>query len=133
MTVSSFTSVSVTPPVVMVSLSREARSHHLIERARIFGVSILSESQKAAAQCFSGLECEDDRRFEGVAMHTLVTGAPLISGGLAYLDCTLVDTYAVGTNTLFFGEVVATQIGAAGQPLLYFDRDYRAIQGKVQP
>ena len=54
---------------------------------------------------------------DGVDTETLITGAPLIKGGLSWLDCRVTQTIPVGTNTLFLAEVVAAQNRADGLPL----------------
>lgn len=128
MTVSSFTSVSLQPPVVLVALEQSTRTHALVSASGFFGVSILSAGQKAISECFAGQECEDEDRFAGLETHSLVSGAPLITGSLAYLDCRVDAKYISGRNTLFIAEVLAAQAGEKEPPLIYFDRNYRLLQ-----
>jgi len=129
MTVSSFTSIAAEPPLVLVSLQTSSRTHDLVSKAGHFGVTILTEDQQAISERFAGRVADDDDRFVGLATETLVTGAPFLTGGLACLDCRVVGTYPSGTNTVFFGEVLATRTRNAGKPLLYFDRAYRRMSG----
>jgi flavin reductase (DIM6/NTAB) family NADH-FMN oxidoreductase RutF len=128
MTVGSLVSVSLDPPAVLVSLERGTRTHELIQAAGIFAVTILSADQRLVSERFasSGTEAED--RFAGLETHNLVTGAPLLAGGLAFLDCRVVAAHPSGMNTLFIGEVLAARSGREGGPLLYFDRQYRQLQ-----
>jgi flavin reductase (DIM6/NTAB) family NADH-FMN oxidoreductase RutF len=63
-----------------------------------------------------------------VETFTLQTGAPLITGGLVFLDCIVVSTIDAATHTLFIGEVVAIEYGQPGDPLLYYNRNYRWLQ-----
>jgi len=63
----------------------------------------------------------------GMGTFTLATGSPLLSGGLAYLDCQVISKLDCGTSTIFVGEVVATQSVKEGNPLLYFNRGYRKL------
>lgn len=128
MTVSSLVSVSLDPPAVLVSLERGTRTHDLIQSAGIFAVTILSADQRAISERFASSGTEADDRFAGLERHTLVTGAPLIAGGLAFLDCRVIAAHPSGLNTLFIGQVLAAQPGVDGQPLLYFDRQYRQLQ-----
>ena len=129
MTVNSFTSVSLTPPLILVSLERTTRTHALVEKSSHFGVTILSDQQQEVSDCFAGrIERED--RFSNLETHTLVSGSPLISGGLAYLDCRVVTEYEAGTHTLFIAEVLvaASSTGEAdGGPLLYYNRSYHRL------
>ena len=128
MTVSSFTSVSLQPPIVLVALEQSTRTHALVSTTGFFGISILSTEQKAISECFAGQECDDEDRFAGLETHSLVSGAPLIAGGLAYLDCHVVARFVSGNNTLFIAEVLAAQAGENKSPLIYFDRKYRQLQ-----
>jgi flavin reductase (DIM6/NTAB) family NADH-FMN oxidoreductase RutF len=127
MTVSSFTSVSLAPPLVLVSLERVARTCGLVEKAGCFGVTILSMTQREISDRFAGRIADDQDRFDGVETFTLVSGAPLIVGGLAYFDCQVVATYPAGTHTVFIAEVMAVQQNPGEPPLMYYDRDYRGI------
>jgi flavin reductase (DIM6/NTAB) family NADH-FMN oxidoreductase RutF len=132
MTVNSFTSISLTPPLVLVSLERSTRTHGLVEKARYFGITILSDEQQEVSDCFAGRHNENSDRFKNTEIYNLVTGAPFIKGGLAYLDCRLVAQYEAGTHTLYIAEVVALlnypETGGSGNPLLYYDRAYRRLQ-----
>ncbi len=128
MTVSSFTSVSATPPVVCVSLNNQARTHQLIEQSGVFGVTILEESQGAVSDCFAGRVSEDGDRFSGIPVFTMETGSPLIQGGIAFFDCKVVQKIKFGQNTVFFGEVQALRYQQSGNPLLYTNRAYQTLQ-----
>jgi flavin reductase (DIM6/NTAB) family NADH-FMN oxidoreductase RutF len=127
MTVNSFTSVSLTPPLVMVSLERKTRTFNLVSQARSFGVTILSLDQQEVSDCFAGRCPDHTDRFEGLETFTMLTGAPFIRGGLAFFDCQVVSTYDAGTHCLFIGEVLAIQNGDASEPLLYYNRTYRRM------
>ncbi len=128
MTVSSFTSVSAVPPVVCISLNQQTRTHKLIEKSGVFAVTILSEGQDAISETFAGKATEETDRFQGLATMTKHTGSPLINGGIAFFDCKVVGKLVFGSNTVFFGEVLAAEIAETGQPLLYSNRTYKALQ-----
>lgn len=128
MTVSSFTSVSVTPPVVCVSLNSQARTHQIISETGTFGVTILAEEQGPLSDCFAGRVPEEGDRFFGVDTFKLETGAPLLDGGLAWFDCKVIQKVDFGSNTVFFGEVVAVKSNDAVKPLLYANRAYQSLQ-----
>jgi flavin reductase (DIM6/NTAB) family NADH-FMN oxidoreductase RutF len=127
MTVSSFTSVSLDPPLVLISLADNARTAELIRKARAFGVTILSEDQQEISNAFAGRVPDSEDRFAGVETEALRGGAPFIKGGLAYLDCRLVAEYPAGTSNLFVGEVIDAQANEGPKPLLYFNRDYKDL------
>jgi flavin reductase len=128
MTVSSFTSISLTPATVLISLERNARTHDMLVETGNFGVTILSAEQQALSERFAGEQTESENRFEGLNTFTLVSGVSFLEGGLAFFDCRVFKTHGLATNTLFLGEVLAVQEGSAGSPLLYFDRQYNRLQ-----
>ena len=130
MTVSSFTSLSLDPPLVLVSLEKGARTHNLVKNGGVFAVTILASDQGAISDRFAGRETEVTDRLAGLATHTLTTGCPLLDGGLAFVDCRLTATYDAGTHTIFIGEIVALEVNGAIEgmmPLVYFDRGYRRL------
>lgn len=128
MTVSAFTSISLLPPLVLVSLEKTSRTHDMVQNSQHFGVTVLAEDQKDISDRFAGrIPAMDDNRFLGLAIETLTSGAPFIVGGLAYLDCHIVHTYDTGLHTLFVGEVDALCTAQTAKPLLYHDQDYRTL------
>ena len=115
MTVSSFTSISITPPQVLISVAHNTRTHDLIVNSHHFGVNILDSSQMELSDRFAGRK--------------LASGTPLLKQGLAQFDCRVLTTVDSGTNTLFIGEVLAVQSVDQGDPLIYFNRGYQKING----
>jgi flavin reductase (DIM6/NTAB) family NADH-FMN oxidoreductase RutF len=122
-TVNSFTSISLDPALIVVTLQKSARTHDLISKSGILGVTVLSAEQSDISDLFAGKTQTEDR-FSGLQTHSLVTGAPLLAGGLAWFDCRVSETFDAGRSTLFIAEVLAAQVHASGQPLIYHDREY---------
>jgi flavin reductase (DIM6/NTAB) family NADH-FMN oxidoreductase RutF len=129
MTVSSFTSISLDPPLVLVSLENTARTHRLVRESGAFVVAILEASQQDLADRFAGRIPDGEDRFEGLEYETARTGSPIPQGALAYLDCEVVEGQPAGTHTVFIGRVVASGVRPGGKPLLYYDRSYRRLAG----
>jgi len=127
MTVSSFTSIALKPPLIIISLQTDSRTHELVSQAKAFAVTILAEDQQELSERFAGRAPDVEDRLAGIGTDTLVTGAPFIKGGLAYLDCRVMQSISMGTNTLFLAEVVAARGNGAGQPLVYHDRKYHKL------
>lgn len=128
MTVSSFLSISLQPPHVLVSLERTSRTHQLASKSGYFGITILAQDQALISDRFAGrISILDEDRFEGLDVEVLSSGAPFIVGGLAFLDCRIVHSFENGTHTLLIGEVIAMSCAQSGQPLLYYDREYRTL------
>jgi len=124
MTVNSFTSVSLDPALITISLQASTRTHEFVSRSRAFGLTILSTEQAHLSELFAGRSPEVQDRFAGLKLETLVTGSPLIVGGLAWLDCRVVQTFEAGVNTLFIAEVLAARGTGEGLPLIYHNRQY---------
>jgi flavin reductase (DIM6/NTAB) family NADH-FMN oxidoreductase RutF len=125
MTVSAFTEVSLEPPLVLVCIYRAAKMRSLIEAGGAFAVNILARGQEALAQRFASREAED-RRFSDLACETAVTGAPLLAGAVAQLDCRLESAHESGDHTIYIGEVVDTRL-SEGDPLVFYDRGYYGL------
>jgi len=128
MTANSFNSLALSPPTVLVALQQVTRTEHLVHASGAFGVTILNTNQADLAKRFAGELGEEQPRFQGVETFTLVSGAPLIKGGLAFFDCQVVKSLAIGASTVFLGEVLATQKhDGEGAPLLYYNRNWRKL------
>jgi flavin reductase (DIM6/NTAB) family NADH-FMN oxidoreductase RutF len=129
MTVSSFTSVSLDPPLIIISLQNSSRTRALISKAGDFAVTILSADQQELSDRFAGRIPDTEERLAGLETEILVTGAPCLKGGLAYLDCHVVQTIPAGDNTLLLAEVVAARGGEAAQgaPLVYHNQRYHRL------
>ncbi len=128
MTVNSFTSVAAEPPIICVSLQTASRTHDVVVKAGAFGVTILAASQQKLSERFANRETTMSERLDGVETETLVTGAPLIKGGLAWMDCRVTQSIACGSNTLFLAEVVAVRGNDHDAPLVYHDRGYHRLE-----
>jgi len=88
------------------------------------GVNVLSESQRELSITFAE---KPEGRFEGVDWYSSESGVPLLRGSLATLECRVVSIIEAGDHAVFLGEVIAAQ-AHAGEPLLYFNRDYRTLR-----
>jgi flavin reductase (DIM6/NTAB) family NADH-FMN oxidoreductase RutF len=122
MTVNSFTSISLEPPLISVTLEQLTHTHELVEKSGEFALTILSADQGNLSDRFAGKIPDITDRFEGVETETLLIDAPLIKGGMAYFNCRVVNSFPVGENTLFVAEVVAAQGEGEGDPLVYHNR-----------
>lgn len=122
-TASSFSSVSLDPPLVSVCLARTAFAHDLLARAGVFGVAILAKDQAELGQRFARFDAELDR-FAGEEWETAKTGAPLLATALGWLDCAVAHAYEGGDHTIFVGEVLAGATPRTTSPLLYHSRTW---------
>lgn len=123
LTVNAFMTVSLEPPLVLVSIGTASRSLPCLEAAQRFGVSVLGEDQEAIARVFAG---KDDDKLARVAGRRGTTGVPLVDGAIAWLECRVDRRTPAGDHVLFLAAVEA--LGArAGRPLLFFRGRYAKL------
>jgi flavin reductase (DIM6/NTAB) family NADH-FMN oxidoreductase RutF len=123
MTVNSFSSVSLDPPLVLVSIDlRNAILGHFISSSW-FAINILAEHQEEISRVFSS---PAENRFLRVKWEPGMAGTPLLEGVLAHLECSVVRTFEVGDHTVLIGEVRRAS-HRRGRPLVYFDSGYKSL------
>jgi flavin reductase (DIM6/NTAB) family NADH-FMN oxidoreductase RutF len=128
MTANAFASVSLDPPLVLICVDRDALMHSSLVAAGAFGVSVLAAHQEGVARHFA-----DRRRPLGLAQFDAVdwmpgpsTGAPMIDGAIAHLECELWRTYDGGDHSIFIGRLVS--LGRqADDALLFFHGRFRHL------
>lgn len=129
MTVNSLHSVSLDPPMVIVTLAKKTRTHEMVCTSGIFGISILSEEQQWISERFAGKSSAEENRFSGVPVFYLETGVPLIEGSIAWLECTVRQQTVLPHSTMFLGEVNNSVCCGNTSPLVYLNRTYHSIKG----
>jgi flavin reductase len=123
LTITSFTSLSLEPPLVGVSVARHAALHELVREAGVFAVSLLATGQEHLAQHFArgvppiGL-------WSGIATRDGALGAPLLEGALGWLECEVAGEHPAGDHTLFVGAVAAAERGPGREALLRLRQSY---------
>ncbi len=126
-TASSFSSVSLEPPRILVCVAKRLYTHKVIDATGIFAVNILSAAQQEIGMRFAGRVPEGEDRFAGIEVTHAKTGAPLLPGVLGWLDCRLHAGFDGGDHTIFVGDVVAANAVDAGNPILYYNRQWRQL------
>jgi flavin reductase (DIM6/NTAB) family NADH-FMN oxidoreductase RutF len=124
MTVASFASLSLHPPLVLVCVESSVKTHDAIIAAQKFGVSILSSEQTDVSSKFAS---RSDDKFAEVDVFGGELAVPLITGALTAIECRLHSQLPGGDHTIFVGEVVDV-FTREGEPLLYFRSGYREIR-----
>lgn len=124
MTVSAFSSLSLTPPLILVCIDHAASVGPVLERCETFAVNILGGDQEAVSRRFSA---KDVDRFAGTAVRRGVHGVALIEGALAHLECRVQSRYREGDHTILIGAVEEAAV-RDGEPLLYFRGGYRRLE-----
>ena len=123
MTANSLSSVSLEPPLILLSIDHEASMHGLLVTTTAFAVNILSASQEAVSRRFAQ---EREERFDGVGYQESPRGLILLDGALAHLECERVATHEAGDHTILIGLVVAGNANE-GRPLCYFRGGYASL------
>lgn len=124
MTINSFTSVSMDPPLVLICVDRAAGLLSIFEAAGHYGLSFLTVEQKELSSRFAR---RGEDRFGGVGWRRGRTGVPLIPDALAHMECKIANVVPAGDHAVLIGEVVSADI-YSGSPLLYFESGYRSLE-----
>ncbi len=126
LTIDSLVSLSLEPPLVGVSVSRQAAMHELLRAAGGFALSLLAAGQENVAQHFAR-GVPPIAHWHGIATREGAAGAPLLDGALGWIECRVAAEHAVGDHTLFVGEVLSVELGAPAAPLVHVGSGYRAL------
>ena len=116
MTASSVTSLSLTPPLMLICLNNEMPTTTAVGRARAYAVNVLDHSSQHLADQFAKPSPD---KFRSVSLRTGVLGVPLLADALAHIECRVVENVVGGSHTIFIGQV-AGAIAREGRPLTYF-------------
>jgi len=117
MTVNSFTSVSLDPPMVLVCLANTASTTRAVTASGAFGVSILGRDQRGICDTFAAKHAD---KFAGVSCGATHRGAPLIDDALAHLDCRVSRVLPAGDHVVVIGTVEGATATGNGEPLTFF-------------
>jgi flavin reductase (DIM6/NTAB) family NADH-FMN oxidoreductase RutF len=124
LTVSSFTSLSLRPPLVLVCIDKLGVAHTALMESGRFAVHILAEHQEHLSRRFAAREGD---KFAGVSWQRGELGVPVLAGVLAAFECRTTDRLPGGDHTIFVGEVINTTINE-GAPLLYYRGGYHELK-----
>jgi flavin reductase (DIM6/NTAB) family NADH-FMN oxidoreductase RutF len=124
LTVSSFTSVSLLPPLVSICLGHAVSLIEIFRASSYFGINILAESQRHLSERFAR---KGHDRFQGISWTPGETGVPLIDEVLAAIECQVEQRIPAGDHDILVGRIVATRV-AEDAPLLHFAGGYRKLQ-----
>ena len=127
MTVSDFSGVSLSPPLVSVCCGKDSLTTALIARGRCFGVNILAAEQQDLSNRFASKKHEHER-FDGLDYDRAETGAPLLARCVVNLDCRLVASHEAGDHVIHLGEIQSSR-RSERRPLVYFGGGYRELAG----
>ena len=126
LTANSFSSVSLDPPLILFCVHQRSRMLDTLRRTGQFVVNILAEHQKDLCRAFAGKET---RQFggDGVAHHAGLTGAPILSDALAYMECRVHRLDDGGDHQIVIGEVLGLDVLAESNPLTFFRNGHHRV------
>lgn len=127
MTANAVSSLSLDPTLLLVCVQRTASAHAMIEQAGAFAVNILAADQRPLADLFARVG-EFDAPMGGVPFHPGSTGAPVLDGSLASIECVLQERLDGGDHSIFIGRVIDIVMPRPDvEPLIFFRGAYREI------
>lgn len=124
LTVNSFSSVSLAPPLVLFSLARDTKCFEALSVAAGFAVNMLSLDQQDLCDLFAG---PAENKFAGLDWMPGRTGAPLLAGCIARAECTTRHRYDGGDHVILVGEVQALDVLSDAAPLIYYRSAYATV------
>jgi flavin reductase (DIM6/NTAB) family NADH-FMN oxidoreductase RutF len=126
MTANAFVSVSLDPPLVLVSLDNRSYMHRLLPVVGRYGVSVLAEDQERLSNHFAG------RTVEGIQIRFLTRGEiPLLEGAVAYFVVRVIDAHPAGDHTLYIGHVEHFE-SHDEKPLLFYSGRYQHLRADIK-
>jgi flavin reductase (DIM6/NTAB) family NADH-FMN oxidoreductase RutF len=129
MTANAFSSVSLDPPLVLVSVDKKADTHALMMETGAFCINILAAHRREWSDWWAGRAPKDQDQFLDKPYTTKATGSPVLEDCIGYIDCKVWASYDGGDHTLFVGEVQEAAINDDPElkPLLFFASQYRKL------
>ena len=124
LTANAVCSVSLTPPLLLVCIDKRAESHASFQRSGVFAVNVLADGHEELSRRFA---ISGGDKFVDVAHHAGPTGAPILEGALAVVECRVVAVHDAGDHTIHIGEVQHLET-SGGDPLLFFRGQYRRLK-----
>jgi flavin reductase (DIM6/NTAB) family NADH-FMN oxidoreductase RutF len=128
LTISSFCSVSLEPPLVLVCVDLRSETNAGFEASKMFGLSVLAEGQEEWSRRFAS---GGPAKFGDVTIETGTHGVVLVPGALAHLECRVTASYEAGDHVIYVGEVVRIHVNP-GRPLVYQAGAYRRLGAETQ-
>jgi flavin reductase (DIM6/NTAB) family NADH-FMN oxidoreductase RutF len=121
MTANAFVSVSLDPPLVLVSLDNRSYMHRILPRVGRYGISVLAENQQVLSNHFAG------HTVEGLRIHfTTRKEIPLLEGAVAYFVVQVIDAHPAGDHSLYIGQVEHFE-SRDEKPLLFYAGSYQQL------
>ena len=125
LTANALCSVSLSPPLLLCCIDKSAECHPAFSSSKVFVVNVLSTEQEVLSRKFAKSGAD---KFQGVGYRIERTGAPVLDGSLAHLECEVRQEFDAGDHTIYLGEPVDMSMDKETEPLLYFRGGYRNLR-----
>ncbi len=123
LTANAFMSLSLNPPLVLISVDKGAQCYSCFEPQNSFTVNFLGEDQEAISRRFATKGID---KFAGLPWHAGANGAAILDGALGYVECKIAQCYDGGDHTIVVGEIVGAA-ATGDRPLLFFKGKYQRL------
>ncbi|MGH2443443.1 MAG: flavin reductase family protein [Chloroflexota bacterium] len=129
-TVTAVTMVSAEPLLILVSIERDSQMDGWLSESGFFALSVLPWREQFLADQLAGFAPRASSRFEGIQYRLAVTGAPVVSACIAWVDCTVAQVVETGDHRAYIGQAraIGRGTGDAEDPLIYYLNRYRRIR-----
>ena len=125
-TISSFTSLSLDPPLVMIAVAKNASSYLAFVKSEFFNIQLLASTQDSIAARFA-TKIDHDEKFRGLQYAFDSKNNPVIDQALGYLECMRNQVHEVGDHSLIIAKVIGAKILGNSEPLIYHNRKFTTI------
>lgn len=132
-TIGSFTSASLRPPLVTFNVSKDAQIYDDLMAAERFAVHLISDAHAHLSEQFATPDLTSEEQFKDVPYRLDPHGVPVLLDAMAVMHCVKHAVHDAGDHTIVVGRVVELEQIEGGLPILYFDRTYRSVGDEVQP
>ena len=127
-TIGSFVTVSLDPPLVCFNVQHSARIHSELESTPRFAVHLLTSGQEEISEIFADPDLSGEEQFAKVEHHRDEAGLPVIPDVMARFVCSVEAVYPAGDHSIFLGRALELESTGSGQALLYLNRSYRSVK-----
>jgi len=123
LTANAFTSLSLTPPLVLICIDKNVQCYPHFNESKLFAVNVLGEEQEEISRRFATKGIE---KFNGIAWRKGESGLALLDGAIGHIECRVVQAYDGGDHTIYVGEILSAS-ASGDRPLMFFQGKYHRL------
>ena len=123
LTANAFTSLSLTPPLVLICIDKTVQCYPHFNESKLFAVNMLGEEQEELSRRFATKGIE---KFNGIPWRKGESGLALLDGAICHIECRVVHAYNGGDHTIYVGEILSAS-ASGDRPLIFFKGKYHRL------